>query len=60
MIRCIHHAPKIVHMEVIAFAPESMIQRSAIQGGVVTINGDIKNPFTVWGAHTTGYKLVAI
>ena len=60
MMRCIHHAPKIVHMEVMAFDPESMIHLSAIQGGVVTIKGDIKNPLRVLGAHTTGYKLVAM
>jgi hypothetical protein len=47
-------------MEVMAFAPESMIHRRAMQGGVVTIKGDIKNPLMVYGAHTTGYKLVAM
>jgi hypothetical protein len=47
-------------MEVMAFDPESMIHLSAIQGGVVTIKGDIKNPLRVLGAHTTGYKLVAM
>jgi hypothetical protein len=41
-------------MEVIAVAPESMIHLKAIQGGVVTINGDIKNPLRVYGAHTMG------
>ena len=60
MIRCIHHAPKSVHMVVIDVAPESMIHRIATQGGVVTIKGDIKNPLRVGGAHTIGYKLVAM
>jgi len=41
-------------MDVIALAPESMIHRNAIQGGVVTIKGDIKNPFRVYGAHIIG------
>ena len=60
MIRCIHHAPNMAHMAVMVVPPESMIHRNAIQGGVVTMKGDIKNPLSVGGAHTVGYKLVAI
>jgi hypothetical protein len=44
----------MTHMEVIALAPDSMTHLRAIQGGVVTINGDMKNPLIVGGAQTTG------
>jgi hypothetical protein len=49
----------MAHMEVMALAPESMIHLKAIQGGVVTMKGAIKNPFKVYGAHIIGCRLMA-
>ncbi len=59
MIRCTHHAPRMAHIDVIACPPESIIHRKAIQGGVVTIKGDIKSPFNEYGVQITGYAFEA-
>jgi len=49
----------MAHIDVIACPPESIIHRKAIQGGVVTIKGDIKSPFNEYGVQITGYAFEA-